>query len=633
MIPPPMIAEHLCNKQPYSIRYRLLKDQGFMSKYDMKPAVGITIAGKIHLNQLILMQAIKRLFEKRELINIPDVDGNKHFLRLDQNHINFESASKEIIARIDDFYILSPDREERVKKVNEIIAAIGPMSRDFSKLIAEAEKGALSYEQIDDLLHEFHTGVAALQDRTRQAFDKKQAIIENLVPSSLDYYDYFCGPDPGGADPEEYLSSTLPNYRKELIKRNFVEGLDVCLQSALRDDLMPGAWIGSYSDEEVWNGLQACDPFRDPFALLGALDVALWRQTDERFKAFADGAVKTLVEDNFFREDGIDVYELMPSLAGLVLKRINVLEGGVLRPPYWKRMCAWMQAGFVIRQTQGLKLDLESLKGWISANMTQTDNFINLLDLRREPMFQAMEMSQSSFRREVLGRLHVVRDRHKKEGRDIPKSDDIDSAISKLGKISLPLCWALPGPLEGHIRPVDKGVKISEEAVKELSDGLISDKAEIFLSSLAYFSQIYDLGENLLTKIREVITNSDFNNEFNGFPELLERIIDSGFIACAHQDVKLSRAIGDKIVSASTWVNSEFTVGNIIQALLVAGSGFTEESDWLQWLESQFTEVAYRLPVGDNMKEFLSYIRELKKILSLKTGVLAKAEAIASAAI
>jgi hypothetical protein len=285
-----------------------------------------------------------------------------------------------------------------------------------------------------------------------------------------------------------------------------------------------------------------------------------------------------------------------------------------------------------MRQTQRLKLDLESLKGWISANMTQTGNFVTLLDLRREPMFQAGEMSKPAFRKEVLGRLHVARDRHKKDGRSILKSDNIDIAISTLEKNGSPLGWALPGPLDGHIRPADKGVKISKEAVKEFSDGLISDKAERFLSFLTYLSNIYDLGKNLLAKSREVITNSDFNDEFTGFPELLKRIIDSGFIACTHQDEKLSRVIGNKIVSASPWVNSEFTVGNIIQALLVAGAGFTEESNWIQWLESQLTEVAYRLPAGDNIKEFLFYIRELKKVLNLKTGVLAKAEAIASAA-
>ncbi len=46
----------------------------------------------------------------------------------------------------------------------------------------------------------------------------------------------------------------------------------------------------------------------------------------------------------------------------------------------------------------------------------------------------------------------------------------------------------------------------------------------------------------------------------------------------------------------------------------IAGAGFAEESDWIQWLESQLNEVAHLLPAGDNIREFLFYIRELKKV-------------------
>ena len=632
-MPTPMITEYLCNKQPHSIRSRLLENKDFMLKYDLKPSSVITIAGKIHLNQHVLMRAIRNLFEKKELTHVLDVAGNKHSLNFDQGHISFESASKEVKAELDNFFILSPDREERLNKLNEIFTAIGPMSSNYSKLLSDARNVELSYEQIDELLYDLHTGVAALQDRTRRAFGEQQATLDNLVPTDLTYYEYFCGPDPAGDSTMEYLFSTLPNYRKRLLNRDFVKGLDVCLQGALKDELMPGVWISGYSDDEVWNGMQACDPLRDPIVLLGALDIAVLRQADARFKAFAEDAVETLLKDDFLREDHIDVYEFLPSLAGLVLNHINVLEKGTSKPPYWKRMCAWMQAGFIMRQTQRLKLDYEGVKGWISSNITQAGNFVNLLDLRMEPMYQALYMSKSSFRAEILGRLHIACLRHNENGTSMPKSDKIDCAISMLEENGSPLGWALPGPLDGYSRPAERGTKISEDMAKELSEGLVSDKAEKFLSVFTYLSQIYDLGENLLERIRDIIINSNFGNKFDGFPHFLRCIIDSGFIACAHQDSKLSRAIGEKIVSASPWVNSEFTVENVIGALLITGAGIREENDCIEWLESQFTEVAYRLPAGKNMKKFLDYIRELKKVANLKTGVLAKAEAIASAAI
>jgi len=628
-----MMVERLCNKQPYQIRYRLLKDEGFISKYDLKPAVGITIAGKIHLNQHVLIARVKRLLDKREIVQVPDVEGEKHTLSVDQGHINFESASKKIRARIDNFFILSPDRDERVNKLNELIAAMGPMSPDFSQLIADAENHELSYEQIDKLLHELYTGVAALQDRAREAFELQKATLDSLVPDSLTYYEYFCGPDPGGVGPEEYLGSTLPTYRKEIIKKNFLEGLDVCLQGALRDDLMPGAWINSYSDDEVWKGLQACDSFRDPFALLGALDIAIWRQTDDSFKAFAENAVSALVKDDFLREDGIDVYELMPSIARLVLNRINILEGSALRPPFWKRMCAWMQAGFLIRQTQKFNLDLKGLKKWIDGNMTQAGNFACILDLQKEPMYRAAEMTRSSFREEVIGRLKIARDRHNKDGRETPLSDTIDEAVSRLENKSSPISWALPGPLEGYKTPAKKGVKLPEEAQKDFSENVFNIETEKVLAALTYLSQLYDFGEEILSKVRKVVIETNFDDKFTGFPKILMCIIDAGFIACAHRDVELSRAIGIKIVATSPWVNSEYNANVIIKGLLIAASAFEQKSEWAKWLEEQLVEVAYRLPSGEPTKEFLKHIQEFKSVLDLKMGIHCRSEAISSAAI
>ncbi len=426
-----LMAEYLCNHQPHQIRSRLLKDSGFISSYNLRSNAVVTIGGKIHVNQNEMLPAVRHALEHKGSAPLSDVDGKKHFVRLDQGHIHFESSSKELEARLDDFLILSPNREVRTKKLKQLIDTLGPMAPDFSDHISEAEKGGLSYDQVYELLYEFSCGVAALQSHAKSAFNSQQATLENLVPSSLAYYDYFCGPNPGNLDPEEYFGSVLPSYRKALIQRSIEDGLDVCLQGVLRDDLMPGVWTRGYSDDELWDSLEVCDPFRDPFALLGALDIALWRQKDERYGSFAEKAVIMLVKDEFPRPDGIDVYELLPMLAGLILNRINVIEGGALRPPYWKRMCAWMQSGFLIRQTQNLSLDLESLKNWVSTNMAQAGSFACLLDLQHEPMFQATEMSQSSFRKEILGRLYIARNRHKEDGRDIPKSDDIDDAISK----------------------------------------------------------------------------------------------------------------------------------------------------------------------------------------------------------
>jgi hypothetical protein len=290
-----------------------------------------------------------------------------------------------------------------------------------------------------------------------------------------------------------------------------------------------------------------------------------------------------------------------------------------------------MQAGFLIRQTQGFVIELNGLKDWTSANMTREGIFVSLLDLRKEPMYRAMEMTRSSFREEVIGRLIALRNRHKKDERKIPLSIEIDSAVSVIEGQGSPICWALPGPLEGHQRPTEKGVNLPQESVKNFSEDIFCDQTEKFLSVLTYLSQFYCLGDEILAKVREVISRASFKEGFTGFPGTLMRIIDASFIACAHRDVNLSREIGAKIVAASNWANSEYNPGIILKALLTAGAAFQNDSEWTMWLEEQLAEVSFRLPAGELSKEFLICLKDLKKTLNLKLRIHSRPEAITSA--
>ena len=63
MIEAAVIAEYLCNHQPDSIRNRLLKDNDFISKYNLRSNAVITIGGKLHLIQNVLFAAVKRVFK------------------------------------------------------------------------------------------------------------------------------------------------------------------------------------------------------------------------------------------------------------------------------------------------------------------------------------------------------------------------------------------------------------------------------------------------------------------------------------------------------------------------------------------------------------------------------------------
>jgi hypothetical protein len=365
-----LIANYLCNIQPLPVRSRLLHDKTLGGRFGLITRELITLGGEIHFDQQKLFASVRRALIDQQTVSLLDVGGHEIVVTVDQGQIILGSPSMGRKAQICDLMFLSPNSEERIQTLKRLIDRFGPTAPDFSALLTKAEERELSEEEVDALFAEGATGVAALQTSTIAALKTNQATLENLVPNSLVYFERFCGPNIAGADHEEYFRRVLPQYRKDLIHCDLVRGLDICLQGALRDDLMPGTWTDHVNDDELWDALTACDPWCNPFALLGGLDIALGRQHDDRYRTFAGEAVKKLIQEEFPRPDGNDTYELLPLWAQLVLNRINALEGGAVHPPWWKRMCAWMQAGLLARLTQSINLELESVREWIEANQT-----------------------------------------------------------------------------------------------------------------------------------------------------------------------------------------------------------------------------------------------------------------------
>jgi hypothetical protein len=627
-----LIASYLCNFQPLPVRSRLLDDEAFGSRFGLITRKVITLGPGVHIDRRKLYAAVRGAFTGQQCASLSDTEGHEIVVKIDQGHVILELPSSGRKAQINDFMCLSPNHKERIGGLSHLIDGFGPTAPDFSILLTRAEERELNDDEIDQLFAEAATGVAALQKRATAAFTTNQATLENLVPDSLIYFERYCGPDLDHADHEEYLRTVLPQYRNELIHRDLVRGLDICLQGALRDDLMPGAWTDHVNDDKLWDALTACDPWCSPFTLLGALDIALGRQHDERYRTFAEEAVKKLVQEDFPRPDGIDTYELLPLVAELVLNYINNLEGGALRPPCWKRMCAWMQAGFLMRLMHKISLELENFREWTRGSQTLAGVYAKILDLRHEPMYHATEMSREALRGEVIGRLLLTRERHKSAARPVPGAESIDEALIRL-RDQGSLGWAMPGPLDAHRRPSEtKENKLLDDDIRKFSESLSNNPGVSILSTFAYLSQRYDLGEQLLAQIRGMIGRSTFTSVDTELDERIGRLIDAGLVACAQCDEALASAIASTVLGMAHRAHTGPETTKILQALLIAGAAFQHEDAWAKWLEIQLTEVANRLPAGEPSKTFLVHLQELKKVLKLNLGIHVRAEALASAA-
>jgi hypothetical protein len=195
------------------------------------------------------------------------------------------------------------------------------------------------------------------------------------------------------------------------------------------------------------------------------------------------------------------------------------------------------------------------------------------------------------------------------------------------------LGWALPGPLDGHCRLAETGRNgLSEDDREKFIEDFAHAPDAAILSTFAYLAQRYDLGEELLVRMREMIRQSALSSEEMRLDESIGRLINAGLVAGAQRDEELASVIASTVVGIAHRVHLGSETVDILQALLSAGTAFQREDAWAEWLERYLTEIAIRLPAGEPSKALFAQLQELKKVLKLSLGIHVRAEALASAA-
>ena len=625
------LAIYFCHQQPQAIQERILNSETFRAQFGASDQKFLTISRDIHFEESLFFAAVRQLLTLRLPQKVENLDGKEFVLEYNQETGVMRLASEQGEIHIPDLKILSPHYEERVSSLKKIIDKMGPTAANYADIQHIAEQRELGNEEVEALLEEQSNCVAAIQERTLIAFQTGKLSLTEISPSSLEYYEKFSGPEPGHTEVGEYLKNQLPKYRKHLLHRDLMRGLDICLLGAIHDCLLPGQWLKDFSNDEVWNALEACNPWRDPFSLIGALDIALIRQEDHRYRLFSEKAVSVLIRGNYARGDGIDVYELMSVFAGLVLNRVNTVENGALKQPFWKKMCAWMQAGLLTRYSEYMRIDLEHLRKWCQRVQSPIGAYAGYLGLRDEPLFRASEISRSALYEEIVSRLVILQGRHEMGGQEMPCANEIDEVVRGMSNEGWPLHW--PGPLEGSFLPSDSSKRALPETDKnENLEQLNNDTSEIIWSKLAHLSQLFDLGPEILHRAQSILKNSESGSRLTNPVFDINYLQSASLIAAAQRDVELASAIGDKLLDHASSVRSESDVASIMVVLLIASSAFQNDDTWTKWVENKFAEVAMILSADNLLKVFLRHLQELKKLIKLNKNIISRAEAIASSA-
>ena len=583
-----------------------------------------------------LFSAAKDTLSGSDVVSVQSTGGREISVSVDREDGNvileYAVDDSKIKKKIQDLKLLSPDSEVRLDCLRGILQRWGPTAPEMTNLLSVLKVRVPDDEELSILLDEDVYGVASIQGALLHKINYGLPInVGDIIPQNISYYEKFIGQAPEEYDLEGYIREILVPYRQTLLNRDLGKGLDICLLGALRDDLCPGKWVDEFEDDVLWEALSKCDTEESPVALLGALDVALHRQSDARFRGFAEQAILKLSDDGFGRADGVNVYELLLCFVQLMFNQINLMENGAKRPGFWKRICAWMQAQFVVRcLVKGPSaIPIDKLKTWCHSNMVRAGAYAELVNLREEPMLlHTARMSPGDLRSEVLGRLIELRSRHEGEGRHVPCTEEIDQAMERAKKRGE---WAkcnFPGPLEGcreiiHLLPND------------LAEALRNDKPD-FSDPTAWnlvgnCSHVFRLSEAEIGPLLEAVGAKLNHIDAKQEPNYLNCLEIASIVAKNTRNTALADAIGDALEEIAKGISDEHDIYIIVQICLQAAAAYKDRKAWFNWLEDRLARIASVIPGPPNkyLTMFVEHLDSIESILPIDSWFHRRAKFIA----
>ncbi len=582
----------------------------------------------------------KDVLATKERKTLQDITGADVLVDLDKEEKNVvvkwsdvQAVSHEV--QIPNLTLLSPNREARVAALRDIVERLGPTARDFRPLLQVIESREITHGELTAIFDESANGVAAMQARAVEKIRSGSGFTpSDILPPALSYFEGFAGPCAVNWEPEAYVRDVLVPYRRGLLDRNLSAGLDICCLGAMRDDLMPGSWVGSADDDAVWDALSSCRVTDNPFSLLAALDLALYRQGDRRFRDFAADAVVALSAENLGKRDGPDMYMLLHVLAELMLNRINLVEGGAKYPGYWKRMSAWMQAGLMARVliSSPSPVDIAGLQKWTRENMVVAGVYAGLVDLRAEPMVFASWTTPWALRSEIVDRLNILRLRHERQGRRVPRSEEIDRVLTRPADSGQTILLGFPGLLEGHKRPLEPLPKNVRESLEE---AWAQGRKEFAMQQLVTVSQLLALDEPTLRRARETVKTIGENAGATNRQGHLKCLELASVVSAATRDTGLADSIADAVIAIVPGVSSAEEIATVLQITLQAAAAYETQEAWVNWLDERLVGIATRLPPppAESLRVFLGQLRELGTIMPIESWCHIRARTVALAGV
>jgi hypothetical protein len=631
------IARAAALLQPKLIADRLFADDSFLTEFGIDTGHAISFGGGPPIFKKELYAVVRALFSEERPQVLKAVTGDRLTLSVAAGTIaitrepaNGDPAPAHVLNPM----LLSSDLQIRIAALDRIAAEIGPTGPDPDKWRPRLEEAPPTDDEMDEFWCETDASVVPCMSRVARDFMTETLDKTHLIPRSFHYWSALCGPPSPGMDQETWLKEVFEPHRRRLAERDLVRGLDLCLPMYLRDDLTLRPCTAHLSHDELWTALQQLQPLDDPFSLLGVLDLAVVRlDGDERFAALAVSIVKRLCAERLSRGDGLDIYAFLPALVDLALAELRTLPHIAAQLAYWRRLCAWTQAGLLVRAFQQLSFDAAQLSEIIEAFAPDEASTAELVDLRQAPLSHPSETSRTCIHAEVLGRLLALQQRDSAQRNALPAEEVFVEALRKTAE-EAPMLVHMPGPLELDRLPFIQPERQPEQFRSDLHEraceltSVMDDSNWLWF---AHLSRAVRFESDILTRMTDLVATAELGTNEAERRAGLGHLAAVGYIAVAQRHAPLADAILARCVQFSGFATDDKHAHALITLGLIASAAFPDTDMAAERLSRYLTDLAFVLPRGVPCRRLAAEIATIRTFIApAGWSLLSRAEALAS---
>ncbi len=625
--------------QPKTVADRLLQNTELLS---FSRLGGFTYAGlgEFHHNEVV--QALKLAAMEQRAVALRTKGGvvcqmerNSQGVKVTLAGESGEGTSSQVV----EFELLDPDTSVRLGALETIRLECSPWLSSLHCWHSILSERPLSECELRDLTHQLALSPATVFRVITKKWRNGRINLFDAFPTGSEYYEMLVGPRPQTASRDNYVSEVLRLHHQQILTQNLSAGLRVCLPSSIRHDVSFVELLGGFPDDVVLEALGDPEGWSTPFALLGALQIAVARgQGNQHLCDYAAKAVERLCGVRFAYADGQDAFVVLPPVVRLCLRLIGTSEGMCDTPPYWRRLAAFVHCHFLFDILQIEPIDAEAFVTWCDSQMTQQALIADLLDMQREPMWRAEEFGPASLRSEVLGRLQLLVADAEQRGWSVPNRELIERTLEQLdARDRAPLHFC--GPLEGHLRrrstqmaPRATSVNAAEGLRRLIAD-LRGEPTGDGWAKLGFHSRLFIFEDDVLGELARTIDVLALIDREDARDAFFRSLAAASYIACSQPYEPLGDAIAKVVAREAKRFTCAADAERGFRVLLMASAAITDRSHWLDWLANRLTDYAFALPRGKASACLYRDLGLLTELFPVKEWRFGKARKAASAAI